>query len=295
MRLKWTKVKNKKQLSLNIGISILVDMTKEVGERVTKENIFEAVIRYHFLNLQDSLKHFCQGRIYDNKGEALVEGIGENPHAHGVYLVYDGAHILDAASKRISRKNGIKETEDVPTIDAFVARLRDEHDPDSVFLYNTEKQKITRVKSEFNNNYEGNLDSLLESSLPSNFLSTDSSMPVYEVGTKTASAVLMAYALNQRQDKGVKTLIIKRTPYGQLGLGKVAEFGKQGLTREFFFEYAPEHQGQFIDEEHKIVGVLREYQKEGNKVVPINESYVSFNSQGEIRYVPTSVALKKAA
>ena len=260
---------------------------------VTKENIFEAAIKYHLLNLQDSLKHCRQGHIYDNAGSALIEGEGENPHANGVYLVYDGDKILDAASERISRKSGIKKTEDVPTIDAFVNRLRDEHDPDSVFLYNTEKQKITRVKSEFNNNYEGSLDDLLKSSLPSNFLSADSSMPVYEVGTKTASAVLMAYALNQRQDKGVKTLIIKRTPYGQLGMGKVAEFDKQGLTREFFFEYAPEHTGPFIDEEHKIIGILREYGKSKDK--PLTESYVSFNSQGEVRYVPTSVALKQAA
>ncbi|MBI4981396.1 hypothetical protein HZC30_07640 [Candidatus Woesearchaeota archaeon] len=260
---------------------------------VTKENIFEAVIKYHFLNLEDSLRYFDNGKVRNFQGEVLIEGISENPHYSGAYLVYDGDTILDKVSQRIVRKNGIKESETVPTIEAFVDRLRDENDSDSVFLYNTEKQKITKVKGEFSNYCHEDLESLLENALPKNFLSADGSMPVYEVGTKTANAALTARVLNQRQDYGVKTLVVKKTAYGELGMGKIAEFGKHGLTREFFFEYAPQHRGPFIDEKNKIIGVLREYGP--SKAKPLSESYVSFAPQGEIRYVPTSVALKKAA
>lgn len=290
MRKKWIKIKNSKPLYLNIGISILVAMTKEV----TKENIFEVVIKVHYRNLQDSLPHFSNGKILGPGGEELEEGKEENPYYEGLYLVYDGKEVLNTIAERLTRKkNPFKEAISTPTTTSFLERVCSRvGNTDVILAYNTNEKSITPTKSEFRNDYN-DIDELLETHLPYNFVSTDGSISIREVGSKTSSAALNADVLNKPVDKGLRAILVKETVFGYLSMGKLAEFGPDGLTREFFFEYAPEHKGPFIDEEHRIVGVLREYGK--SKSAPINESYVSFNQQGEVRYVPTSVAFKKAA
>lgn len=252
---------------------------------VTKENLFEVMIRHHYLNLQASRPYLERGVMHDHEHLPLIEGETENPHYNGVYLVYDGDRILETASSRIMRKKALRETLEVSTKDSFLEQLRKSGDQDQVFLYNTRKQQLIRVKGEFSNALPGNqsIDELLEKYLPADFMSADGNIPAYEVGTKTANALLTAYALNKGVDKGVRTIIVKRTAY-DLGMGKVVEFGKKGLIREFFFQYAPEHQGSFVDEEHKIVGVLREYQHRRGKQVCTSERYVSVGAGGEVQY-----------
>ena len=253
---------------------------------VTKENIFEVMIRNHHDNLQTTLPHLNGKILHDNEQLPLIEGETENPHYDGLYLVYDGEKILETASSRIMRKKALREAVSVPSEKSFLAQLRNGGDQDNVFLYNTNRQQLTKVKGEFSNAFpagKGNLDDLLEKYLPTNFMSADGSTPAYEVGTKTANALLTAYVLNRGIDRGVRTIIVKRTAY-DFGMGKVAEFGKNGLTREFFFKYDPEHTGPFIDEEHKIVGVLREYRHKRGKQVCTSEQYVSFDAGREVQY-----------
>lgn len=263
---------------------------------VTKENIFEVMIRNHYGNLQSALPHLEGKNLHDNDQLPLIEGETENPHYGGLYLVYDGEKILETASFRIMRKKALRETVSVPSEKSFLAQLRSGGDQDNVFLYNTKRQQLTKVKGEFSNAFpagKGSLDDLLEKYLPTNFMSANGSTPAYEVGTKTANALLTAYALNRGIDKGVRTIIVKRTAY-DFGMGKLAEFGPDGLTREFFFKYDSEHTGQFVDEEHKIVGVLREYQHKRGKQVCTSEQYVSFSAGGEVQYSPLS-AYRRAA
>lgn len=224
----------------------------------------------------------------------MKDGEGENPHYKGIYLVYDGKEVLNTIAERLTRKkNPLKEEVSTPTITSFLEQACSEKENTDVILaYNTAERTVTRIKSELRN-YSEELDNIIETHLPYNFVSTDGSISVDGVGSKTSSAALNADILNKPIDKGLRVILTKETPYGYLGMGKLAEFGPDGLTREFFFEYAPEHKGQFIDEKNKIIGVLREYGS--SKTKPLSENYVSFNQQGEISYVPTSVALKKAA
>jgi hypothetical protein len=287
---------------------------------VNKENIFEVMMVLHYRNLQASLPHFKEGEILDTDNLPLADG--ESAYYKGSYLVYDGEKIIEKAAQRLIRGNALRESAQITSIDDFVEKLmvknplsnkRKRKDADIVHLYNTTNGQLTRVKSEFSNEYKkrrsvsemfssalnyfsyfsknhpqssGKLDDLLRESLPANFVSPDSSVDAADVGSRTASAVLTAYSLNYNKDQGVKTIIIREGPYGSLGMGKLAEFGKEGLTREFFFEYAPNHQGPFIDEKHQIIGVYREYKKQssGKPPIPVLERIVHFNPNGEWLY-----------
>jgi len=233
--------------------------------KVNHQNIFEVLMQYHTQNLHQALPYLQNGQILDKDSTPLEQG--ENPYYKGLYLIYDGQEILEKASSRIVRGSAIRETTYVPTTQQFfqtVAAKNTTHkkDPDVVYLYNTKDTKLTRVKGELSNHCEEDLDHILQRCLPADFESPDGSSSIYDVGTKTASAILTAYALNRPADQGVRTIIIKKTPYGSLGMGKLAEFGKDGLTREFYFEHAPHlspRQVPFIDPARKIVGIYKEY------------------------------------
>jgi exonuclease VII small subunit len=229
---------------------------------VNHGNLFETMMKYHVQNLRQSLPHIQNGQILDKDGTPLEQG--ENPYYKGLYLIYDGHEILEKASQRIVRGSAIRETTDVPTQHLFFQTLtakntQHKKDPDVAYLYNTKDAKLTRVKGELSNHCEEDLDHILQRCLPEDFESPDGSLSIYDIGTKTANAVLTAYALNSPTDQGVRTIIVKKTPYGSLGMGKLAEFGKDGLTREFYFEHNPNHTGPFIDPEHHIVGVYKQY------------------------------------
>ncbi len=229
---------------------------------VNHDNIFEVLMHYHVQNLHQSLPHFQNGQILDKDNTNLE--LGENPYYKGLYLIYDGPEILEKASKRIVRGSAIRETTPAPSIEQFFQTIQANNtshkkDPDVAYLYNTTDAKLTRIKGELSNHCTEDLDHILQRCLPGDFVSPDGSSTIYDVGTKTANAVLTAYALNHPQDQGVRTIVIKKTPYGPLGMGKLAEFGKDGLTREFYFEHNPNHTGPFINQEHNIVGIYKQY------------------------------------
>lgn len=268
------------------------------GEKVTSANIFEAMIQNHYRNLQASLPHLKERQLVDKDGTPIGEG--ENPYYLGVYLVYDGEKILETAAKRMVRKTAFRETLAVSDRDEFLryfdARSNaNGKEADVVYLYNTARGVITKVKGEFSNGCQGeSLDELLSRNLPPNFESEDGSKPVYDTGTKTASAVLTAYALNEGGDKGVRTLVVKRTPYNNLGLGKVAEFDGEGLKREFFFESQPESEGPFIDGERKIVGRYQEWRKEKGELVCVNERKVYVDKDKRLCWERPALEKKRA-
>lgn len=270
----------------------MLPMTKGMVE-VNKENIFEVMMSVHYQNLQDSLAHFSNGKILDLEKQELEEGRDENPHYKGQYIVYDGREVLNTIAERLTRKKTpFKEKISTPTKASFLEQVcAGSRNTDVVLAYNTAEKTITPIKSEFRNDAE-DMDSLLDTHLPYNFASKEGSVSVYEVGTKTANAALNADILNHPKDKSLRTLLVKRTAYGNLGMGKLAEFGPEGLTREFFFEYMPEHTGPFVDEERKIVGILRDnYHHVNGQLIPQNEYYISFSPKREVLYTPVSDAV----
>ncbi len=256
--------------------------------QVTHDNLFETLMRYHVSNLNQSLPHFKDGQILDKDGTSLEQG--ENPYYKGLYLIYDGQEILEKASSRIVRGSAIRETTYVPTQPQFFQTLTAQEtthkkDPDVAYLYNTKDAKLTRVKGELSNHANEDLDHILQRCLPDDFASPDGSIPLQDLGTKTANAVLTAYALNRPTDQGVRAIIIKRTPYGSLGMGKLAEFGKDGLTREFYFEHNPNHSGPFVNPQHHIVGVYKQYTH------PRATPSLQYISPQQPLYTPTQRAL----
>jgi len=76
------------------------------------------------------------------------------------------------------------------------------------------------------------------------------------IGNKTYVAIVLPQAYPR-----VHTFQIKRTAYTPLGTGKVTHFDGKGLVEEFFLKYMPKHKGEFIDKEHKIVGIYRYYDR----------------------------------
>ena len=263
--------------------------------QVTHDNLFETLMRHHVSNLQQSLPHFNNGQILDKDNTSLEHG--ENPYYKGLYLIYDGDHILEKASSRFVRQSAQRETTYVPTQTEFLQTIAAKDTthkkaPDVVYLYNTTGAKLTRLKGELSNYHPTeNLDNILQRCLPADFESPDGSLSIYDVGTKTANAVLTAYALNRPHNQGVHTIIIKKTPYGSLGMGKLAEFGKDGLTREFYFEHAPhlsQSQVPFIDPAHKIVGIYKEYTHplQPTKTIYLSPSDLSLPTQRALHTSP---------
>ena len=109
---------------------------------------------------------------------------------------------------------------------------------------------------EFNNNPDLQEKAPIYSLVPSNFLSSDGSVSPKQMGVKTRLAIKMPLAYSNTH-----AYQIKRTPYENTGIGKVTHFGPEGLVEEFFFRYAPEHRGSFINAKHKIIGVYRRWKR----------------------------------
>ncbi len=260
-------------------------MVKEVdnSKRISKENIFDAAILFHLKNLGACASYMdSQGRVYRNK-KTLIEGVSENPYTSGFLLVYDGPTVLEKAEEMILRKrNGIKDPVKTETVDDLVNTLQNDPDKDATYFLNTGDRTVTKVKGELSNTPpEGeDIESLLESYLPNDFLSTDPiQRPVYEAGNKTAIAIVAA-----RRISNVKVVLAKNTSYGNTGLGVVAELGSEGLERRFFFRYDPEHKGEFIDPERKLVGVYQEFRKTSEGIELTSEKYVTLEPGRNLKY-----------
>ena len=271
------KIKKYEWVNINIGFSILSSMVAEVN----KENLFEVMMEYHYQNLLACLPHLSEkGQILDAEGKPLLEGKSEVPYYKGALILYDGETILKKASDMILRKrNGVRPTEEIGTRSDLIGRLQQEPDQDCVYLFNTHNSRITPIKGELKNHHQEikDLEDLLETHLPKDFLSKTEEIEVYNAGNKTAIAMIAAKVLPE-----IRSIIVKRSAYGDLGMGKIAEFGEDGyIRREFFFEYAPDHQGPFVDEEKKIVGIMREYNPMSKELA--SEKYISFEN-GAVQY-----------
>jgi len=107
----------------------------------------------------------------------------------------------------------------------------------------------------------------LRDMLPRDFIAveTDSLLNERNLGTKTRLAIKLPQAYDR-----TKAFQIKRTAYGLLGIGKVTQFGPQGLEQEFFFRYEPRSEGPFVDAEAGIVGIHRQYERQEQGLILIS-------------------------
>ncbi|MBS3116356.1 hypothetical protein J4421_02045 [Candidatus Woesearchaeota archaeon] len=229
---------------------------------------FEWLVRFHFEhNVAPNLSSFRNGQLCDSRGKPLKEGKDTNSPTFGYLILENG----DTLVSRLHDEDIILDLEPpqfhpTPTYDAFIAFLKAHEDEDGAF-FSAAQHSTTAKISTYNNQASALKADRLRSLtlIPPDFVFFDQKHPVtaqqydLHVGTKTDLAIRLPYLYSRRLDCDVHAYQIKRSPYGTVGLGKVTDFGAQGLEKEFFFHHNPEHQGPFLVPDQMIYGVVRGY------------------------------------
>lgn len=262
-----------------------------MSNELKTEGIFDGAVLYLF-------------DYYQNPREVVVqEGVTERhggKHTPGTTWIYDGETVLERAMLVICKpKTGIRDTSSTQQLEDLVGLVRKEADDDHTYLINTKAKTTTKVKGGLANSAEGvNIEALCEK-LPLNFLSLDGSVPIYNTGQRTDSAMVTAYVLNKsplNDGTEVRVIAVKDTAYANTDFGKIAEFGSGGLLcREFFFMSDPKHEGPYLDAKNSLVGICREYRPGKERVELVSEKYVSITPKGKVQYTPKTDARRMAA
>ena len=258
------------------------------------KEFFWWLVNYHVHeNLSESLNaspkgvSSLEGVIARRDGMPFSEG-DESSYYQGLLFLTDGVRTLRGLDNSgWIPEDGKDELEGftyVSGMEDFFAYLKHKkaegEGEGTAYVFNTETQVVMNVP-EFINSPRKSL-SLTEDlaqktdveqsrglsyALPEDFLSLDKDVPVRDrkLGTKTRLAIR-----HTRADGDVKAYQIKRTVKGKLGMGTVTYFDHNGLREEFILDYRPEHKGEFIDFERKIVGIYRLYRDENDKPVRQN-------------------------
>lgn len=234
-----------------------------------KGDIFEWLVKYHCEhNLELCLAHIQNGTYRSPiTGKPLDIGFEENDAYKGILVVANGDKLLNnMIQDGIAKKQHVGDISGVANEKDFFDYINRQRNSDGAYLFDSVNQRIARAY--LLNNSPKSLDESIdpaENRLPNDFLSNDSRIDSQkEIGTKTRLALTLTLAY-----EGVEAFQIKRTAYAPSGLGKVTHFNKDGLYREFFFDYS---------ESEGIYGVYRRYAKENGtlkcieeKIVPIEE------------------------
>jgi hypothetical protein len=229
-----------------------------------KTRLFEWLVEYHCSkNLEQCLRYVRDGKVVSPiKGKVLREGRDENEIYNGILIIANGTTLVD---KLIH--DGLAESanmDESPTRiqarDDFVEYVSNQEGCDGAFIFDGTNHTMRRVY-EIKNNTNYKAGDLL-ANLPSDFVFYNGAvLNLANIGTKTRLAISLPHAYD------VHTFQIKRSAYTPLGIGKVTHFNKNGLAEEFFFRYDPQSQGPFVNEEHKIIGVYRKYERTDGKLV----------------------------
>ncbi|MFH1682912.1 MAG: hypothetical protein ABIA37_03885 [Candidatus Woesearchaeota archaeon] len=244
--------------------------------RPTKEeklDVFWILGEYHCRqNLENWLKYAQPNgtKIEPKYGLTLDEGASENPYTKG-FLVFENGDTLISRLKEenIIIDRVIPSWQDLQGKDDFLDYVIGEQKKsrESAYVVDGKHGRITRVR-EFNNNIQSLSDILYSEYLPKDFLSTTEERDVDDadegIGLKTRNAIRLALAFPGT----VRTYQVKATPYGNAGMGVVAEYGADGLVRTLHFEYRPGEDLPFVDEKNQVAMFYREYGRDeaGKKI-----------------------------
>jgi len=215
--------------------------------------IFELLVRYHIeRNLPKQLEYMRDGRILDDRGRPFIQG-RENKWSQGVLLIADGATL----ASRLMEDHVILDEED-PEFEqlsdpaGFSDYLTTNRWRDGAYILNADGGKIAHV-SQFNNNPGSERRKPLRELLPVDFVQSAATyLDRRLVGTRTRVAAVLP------QMYPVEAFQIKQSAYGELGIGVVTRFTKDGLAESFHFQYDAV-QGPYVHADHPIVGVHRIY------------------------------------
>lgn len=196
------------------------------------QDIFNWLVKYHCdKNLEKCLPFIENGRVRSPDSSNLREGLDENEIYPGVLVVCNGDTLLETLMKdEIVDPNDIDGFVEVKGWQDFIKYLGSRENNDGAYIFDSKNSRITRAYEL--NNHPKTLKGRyrLEEMVPGDFCSADGSVsPRSNLGTKTRLAIKLPQAY-----PNITTFQIKRTPYGDFGMGKVTYFDKDGLRKEFF-------------------------------------------------------------
>src|SRR3989344_1075407 len=244
------------------------------GEK--KADLFAWLVQYHCdVNLQHCLPYMTDGRLLKLRGQPLVEGYDEiqvPEDYRGLIIVANGDQLASRLkTDKVILDRHLPEPTYVPSSTDFFSYLAAQQNRDGGNVYDDLHQTFRKVR-EFNNNPHSlqeigvQMEETLEEMLPADFVSADGSVPLDEIGNKTRLALKLPLAY-----PNTETHQIKATPYGNTSIGKVTHFGpgSKGLAEEFFFLCDPNYDGPFLNQEHSIIGVHRQYQRHPDRGIQL--------------------------
>ena len=239
---------------------------------INSSQFFEWLVRHHTtVNLEKCLPYIEEGRIYQN-GQPLEEGLRENKLYPGVIIIADGKNLIQRL-KQDGVAWGVQEKEytrisDEQSLSNYLSNLSN---TDGAHIFDSVRGVATRarkIRDPLNLSYDFDPydENMLSSMLPKDFVASDESVPLTEIGTRGVLALEIPQAYHQAH-----AFQIKQTAYGKLGMGKVAHFSEQGLVEEFFFRQSENHLQNTLNPKDSIQGVYRRYAKAGNELVKVAE------------------------
>ncbi len=236
-----------------------------------RDRLFSWLVDYHCgVNVEQCLPYMREGTVHNAGGRPLEEGVEENEHYKGLLIVANG----DTLADKLSAGGVIHDDPDeldfvriAQPADLFQYLSR-QRNSDGAYIVNGKKGEITRV-SEVNNGLR--VPGSIYDQVPADFVSYDGKVPVRgNLGTKTRLAIKMPLAYGE-----TNTFQVKRTAYGNTGIGIVTHFGPQGLMEEFFLRHNPSSAGSYLWPKQHLIGVHRRYERDGeDQLVRVAEEQV---------------------
>ncbi|MDP3733919.1 MAG: hypothetical protein Q8R37_01705 [Nanoarchaeota archaeon] len=240
-------------------------------------DLFSWLVEYHCTeNLEQCRPYMIEGRVY-HLGSFVEEG-DENELYKGLLIVANGSTLVDKLSDgHVINDDPLRlRYTDIQGKEDLWKYVNERRNKDGAYIFDGVNQRITKA-AEVNNNPSTLTQRVdLASMVPGDFVYADGREfdESEDLGTKTRLAIKMPLAYGD-----TNAYQIKRTAYGNTGMGKVTHFGSQGLVEEAFFRYSPTSEGPFIVPEQGIIGIHRQYQRdENNKLILASEQIIDPNS-----------------
>lgn len=269
---------------INIGIGILVSMTQTSSQNDSR-HLFDWLLEYHYeRNLYECLPHMEDGQV-KVEGKFVEEG-AENKLTKGALVVADGPRLVEALMRKgIVIDRVPPRFQPVAGYDDFVRRLNEMED--GAFVYDGASRSLARVRFANSTKPLNEARRRTSSLIPSDFIYSDGRELSDEdldekIGTKTDMAIHIPAAYGHK-DWQIRAYLLKTSGYGSLGMGKVAQFGPEGLEREIHYDY-DQNKGEFFSQFKAYQTV---HDPSGNSaLVKVDE---------DKRYCPRPVLLREVA
>ena len=260
------------------------------------KDLFEVVIAYHIdKNLRAGLENEVvvdgQMQLMNGKGRkpvVLGEENGQNWYRR-LFLVANGKDIAATLQEHeVIPKTARVSYQNVPNAQSLHDYLDIATTKDGAVILDRESRRVTRQRLNPN---APSLESIVtEDCLPIDFITEDCSIELSgedgsNVGCRTDAGYKVSRGLNT--DDGyhpIESFLIKGTAYNPLGFGSAARMSAEQIET-FHFRYAPQAEGSFLDEEHNIIGVLRNYSPdEAGRYTLVHEEQVHLNQDNRLCY-----------